>query len=484
MCKYRHYYYAGCRHQETILHDYCDKATSARASNSAHTTSPAATSPSSGTQTGGANDDRDATPRPGSPADISSPSPTMSSSSSSHHTTVSTVSLGSSAPTSFASTIEDTSDTASIQLDHPLRRHSMPLARDMASLPPFARDNLRQFFSGCHLPTTLASSGDRIVHHDDQENLQPIRSAEGNIPDASDRARHASYGGMASEDARLEFDAIERDIDTLKQHIAEMRSEKRSGRGTPTTRYDQTQSKLSSTRTRIPGPVVQPKESAAARLQREHEMLEQAQMSRTTSHQAKPPPPPPSPGDFPGLGRINPERRPRAVTIDTNDGKPSYANMATTGMMETVGKTSLGSQGTHGHGVGSNGTASRTTLRNFSSASKPDSAAMNQRTLGEHNETAIVSSTDPRGEHTLAARGQTSSLTARAPRFAQPTKAHNQRADASMWKESVTSKVSPIGFPTKSSHALPHLQTKRRVLPGGWLSSTEVSPATDASSPS
>lgn len=171
MCKYRCYYYAGCRHQETILHDYCDKATSAPASSSAHTIPPAATSSPSNTHTGGANEDWDATPRPSSPADITSRSPTMSTSSS-HHTTASTASIGSSAPTSFASTTEDRSDTASIQLESPVRRHSEPAAAEMAGLPPFVRDNLKHFFSGGHIQTTATTSlGTRHVNYEDRENV-------------------------------------------------------------------------------------------------------------------------------------------------------------------------------------------------------------------------------------------------------------------------------------------------------------------------
>lgn len=514
MCKYRYYYYAGCRHQETVLHDYCDKATSAPASSSAHTISPATTLPPSHAQAGGAHEDQDATPRARSPANVPSPSPTMSTSSSSHHTTASNVSIGSSAPTSFASSTGDTPDTSSIQFEEPHRRHSEPSECNMASLPPFVRDNLRQFFSGGQITTPPTGTfGDRHVNDQDQENLvsqccclrqvckadnaqQPIETANQNRHSDSAHAanttklvvdrlsdvvagknRNASYSSVESTMSESEFDAIERDIDTLKQQVAGLRSGSRSGRSAPTGVEHQTQSKSSSTRTRIPGPVAPPKESAAARLQREHEKAHEQHTRSSGSHQAKPPPPPPSPCDFPELAQSNTDQRPRAFTADANRDKPSYANMATTGMMDALSRRFAGTEGTHSQKMCSSGSASRSTRGSFTSSSRTDAMA----TEGQMHTASAVS---PECERSSASKDQTSSLAGRSPRFAQPTKTYTQRADATTRKDSVTSRVSPAGSPTKSSRALPQLQTKRSALPGGWLSSPEVSPTTHVSTPS
>lgn len=215
------------------------------------------------------------------------------------------------------------------------------------------------------------------------------------------------------------IDAIDADIDVLKEEIQAMRQETERYRTEPKSQADlRTDIYLSQRRhrsrnsTAVPPKMEQP-ESAAARLQKQHE---QSAQERSPTEVCEARPSPPKPCDFPPL------------------------------------QASSDSEAT-----------------SFASADGCDSVVVSP--VSANTDLSI-------NEHYVTAEGSSSK---QSPHFAQPTKAFARRADVTVRRDSISagSKNTANGSPSKSGRTLTERALKRKSLPVGWMDDTEGPAARD-----
>ena len=312
-------------------------------------------------------------------------------------------------------------------------------------------------------------------------------------------AKHGAHNSF--DTARQAYDSIEAEIDQLKDNVLKLKREADKDRTEPKTEQELAIDKYLSTRSarRPPGLPEPVQESAAARLQRQHEALKSED---TVCILEKPlSPPTPSPLDFPALAQSKSSATAASVTGSRGQiRRPSYAHAATIGM--STGKPrsdsklsdSISNDMESRHSLASISTASRvqtgsTVLTQDSEEAKDDEHSV--IVLSEQR----ISTSSARDEPTNAAKDKPSTpigkTVRQSPRFAQPTKSFARRAGETLRKDSASvSPRSPAeGSPTKPTKAKePDLATtkrasqqKRKSLPGEWLnpfaqSRDEVSP--------
>ena len=143
MCQYRYYYYAGCRHQRTVLVKYCANATSKMvAPPPKRSDSGPPASKDTFEDDGAASAHDDMASASSQPALSTSDSLTLPPSSASSPDTPTDLHISHQQYT-LASTPELTSDVTSLQTQHTIRRHTVTVIDDMATsaFPAFTRMN-------------------------------------------------------------------------------------------------------------------------------------------------------------------------------------------------------------------------------------------------------------------------------------------------------------------------------------------------------
>lgn len=164
MCQYRYYYYAGCRHQRTVLVKYCADATS-------ELIVPALREPPANSEDDEVASAHDEMASATSPPVLSTPDSATLPSPSDSSPDIASASHISHQQYTLASISELTSDVTSLQTQHINRRNTVTVVDDMATgaLPAFARTNN---WRKAHQLMTGASNADPDwVMVDNKENI-------------------------------------------------------------------------------------------------------------------------------------------------------------------------------------------------------------------------------------------------------------------------------------------------------------------------
>ncbi|KXS95775.1 hypothetical protein AC578_1731 [Pseudocercospora eumusae] len=508
MCQYRYYYYAGCRHQRTILINFCDNATCSAATATAtaehgehgehgeHSRErhPPADTPREHAREGGANKRHDSVD-----ADIQVPalSPILSESSSSsppHSNDPSSPASASTIPTSLASFPEFASDTASVASQPHSRRHTHTSSvHDMAGLAPFS---LTQGFGSRLMPgpaskaTTAVHTTTAAVYHQNSRpeldydpcSLSQSHRADGrrrtdesgHFVNGADALRHitntcrgdfdvehftANHQHSRPPSSRLSrrmkhdqsaydvdtYEALEAEVDSLKDKLSKLRDENEQQRLHDSGGWSFAEKPaFRGLPTRIPAPALQSKHSAAARLEEQHAKQQEA-LSHAASSMLDVPPSPPKPRDFPELGSLR-----QTGTSGSSEHKKTYARMVV--------------HGNPGLSRSPNGIA----------YDSDDSIVM-------------VSSKSPRTSPellTLSPQEKQPTVSRSSPRFAQPTKAFARRADETLQLKDSVSRLERTSPDSKASspRTLNQRSPKRKAIPGAWINSPDMD--VDPTSPS
>ncbi|KAM3425786.1 hypothetical protein BST61_g7714 [Cercospora zeina] len=498
MCQYRYYFYAGCRHQRTILVTYCANA--------------------SPTATAGDHEQPQHPPRPPSAAGNSDPFDDDEGSAGSIPDLTSNSTVPSSSPTTttasdshtsrrqylLASIFQPTPPVASLHLQRLARRHSDPVIADMATLPTLARANWREPFQlimGAAAKNTIADVGRPETHNQESvafnangkprrglvlEQLeQTHRSTDGN---ASAQVQSVPMQSNQLPEQKTERHSVllptDRDYAEMFKELAEARQEierlQREAAAADTCAPSDHASSLTGQEASasLTG-VSSPHHSPAALLQREHEkmQLQQACVLDVAMHDVLTTPP--SSLDFPGLHTAEYALQrswPKAIAVR----KPSYASMVTHAGVQTGEEDFIAREG---------GDKDRVSM----------SATQAQTTLLESSETAPGSrgsANDGRRDQDALSSLKSSTPVKVSPRFAQPTKAFSRRADETIRKANNSSannssannssannssannssannsSANGTGSEAKSPSlcSSAQKQQKRKSLPGDWFS--------------
>lgn len=226
-----------------------------------------------------------------------------------------------------------------------------------------------------------------------------------------------------------------------------------------------------STRAReSPAPHCYSQASTDALLQLEHQKAELQQSCLLDVSVYDAPTPPQNNLDFPGL-RVTDRtlQSTPARTVETAR-KPSYANMATHGMMNAIGQNFPFQSGSGSGPCTSDSSAYATTACSCAASH----TSTNVTTEAEVGDDSVIAS--PRSENhersgcdpVLISRDSPAAKA--SPRFAQPTMAFSRRADETVRKDSVTS-AGKTGWSVKptSVRSPVQKQQKRKALPGDWF---------------
>ena len=299
------------------------------------------------------------------------------------------------------------------------------------------------------------------------------------------------------------YDTIEADIDALKVEVQRLKEEDamKSPRAQPQSSLRAEELGSAHGEHKAPLPVSEPV-SAAARLQRAHEIL--SQKPKTPIIEQEKPPVALVPFDFPELSTTKPIPKPRPASSDKPDRKPSYAKIATSGMMEAIEQAFSGVAQSGAKSVSSDHTTSVTSESSFFNpiltsytASIPDPCTENKHQLSladDHcvEKSFVAAQTDDTrcsdgGKpyiNNCTATASKPQTTKQPPGFAQPTKAFIRRADETTYKNTVSckTKVNGDGSPTKPTRKTTQRQAKRKSLPGDWTAKPDK-PGLDGQSP-
>ena len=327
------------------------------------------------------------------------------------------------------------------------------------------------------------------VHHigTDDQSVMSYGSTTTNLISATDVAT-----------AQDQYDAMQTELDQLKEQMIRVRTDAEPGRGGAEPEEDLANEWSLSTRRKKNANHISTSidESAAARLRRLHEAHEN--QGSAPSRNDRTSQVPPSPLDFPALAPpSSPE--PSPMLTDEVPRKLSYANAATNGMMEAIGRafpqtakqradskvsqlTTNGQLSTSGN-IAASATSRRqtaSTLTTLESQEVQDEEhsviiASNhhdpQINVAEGTTRASKAHESPNGKNTMK----------QSPSFAQPTKSFARRTGETLGRSSasVSPKSPADGSPVKSTKTRePNLATakraaqqhqKRKSLPGDWL---------------
>lgn len=253
------------------------------------------------------------------------------------------------------------------------------------------------------------------------------------------------------------FDCIEAEIDQLKEDVLRLREE--ADHGQPTNSNNGKPLARSPAATH---------DSAAARLQRMHEAGKAE--TQATSHPSRPQHLP-TQMDFPALGTSH--TRPSAIPMpagEYNSRPTSYADAATTGMMDAIDRafsTRTAKRKDTKLSDGAFPPLSNATLQSQTAASSTAGTHDTPESQDDEHCSIIVSREQMDGElsaccstvnTTTAAHLNTGKTLRQAPRFAQPTRSSSQRVQDTLRKE-----VSPVSVASASS-GTPARSTKGKDL--------------------
>ncbi|CAK1356751.1 hypothetical protein CB0940_12034 [Cercospora beticola] len=478
MCQYRYYYYAGCRHQRTVLVNYCANATPVATARlpqqSQHPPRPPSTAGNSDPfddDEGSASSIPDLTSNSTAPS--SSPTTTTSDSHTSHR------------QYTLPSIFEPTSDVASLHLQRPVRRHSDPLIIDMATLPTFARSNWREPFQliveaakntpsaetsrldayghECAIPDASArpptdaipeQSSSKQQSVDRQDTKQTPNAAPQSNPSPQHRYTARDYAEMFKElvEARQELERLKREGDYLQRSRDANESAYSKNPSSPVTQGHRD----------IPLQAIDPNLSPAALLQREHERMQLQQACVLDMAMPDAPTTPPSSLDFPELYTAEHVLQPSSLKSNAVR-KPSYASMVTHVGVQTEDKNNITREEENGNSVSQSATTADAADQENTSASPTQTPGPASRIWRVANDGTCDQDTQLNLKSNTPVKAP--------PRFAQPTMAFSRRADETIRKSinNNTSGTPPEGkSPSLCSSA--QKQQKRKSLPGDWLS--------------
>lgn len=302
--------------------------------------------------------------------------------------------------------------------------------------------------------------------------------------------------------AQDQYDAIEAEIDQLKEDVAFLRMEADQGRTEPKTEQELAIDRFLSTRSKksVRNNGTAGGESAAIRLQRLHEA--QQTQGAVPSRNEQTPQVPPSSVDFPVLAPSNSGSATATPNITKDlQRKLSYANVATNGMMEAIdhafspaGKRRSDSKASATTSNGQPSTSDKTGVSTVSRVQTGSTSATgdSHEARDEEHSVTITSTHD-----TYAAVAEAGSKAPKhdqssenkntmkqSPRFAQPTKSFARRTGETLRRDatSVSPKSPADGSPSRTiktkdpnlatSKHLTQQQQKRKSLPGDWVTPT------------
>ncbi|PPJ53939.1 hypothetical protein CBER1_05840 [Cercospora berteroae] len=476
MCQYRYYYYAGCRHQRTVLVNYCANATptaSARLpQQSQHPPRPPSTAGNSDPfddDEGSASSIPDLTSNSTAPS--SSPTTTTSDSHTSHR------------QYTLPSIFEPASDVASLHLHRPVRRHSDPVIIDMATLPTFARSNWREPFqlivgaakktssaetSGldaygheCAISDANAKSPTDAISEQSSSKQQSVgRQDIKRTPNAATQSNPSpqrqytarDYAEMFKElvEARQELERLKREGDYLQRSSDANGGAYSNNPSSPVTQGHRD----------IPLQAIDLGLSPAALLQREHEKMQLQQACVLDMAMPDAPTCPTSSLDFPGLHTAEHVLQPSSLKSNAAS-KPSYASMAMHVGVQTDDKNTITREKDDGNSV--------LHSASFADAAYQENTSVTQ-TPGAASRIGRIAH-DRKCDQDAQLNLKPSTPVKPSPRFAQPTKAFSRRADETIRKGIMNNASgTPPEAKSPSLCSSAQKQQKRKSLPGDWLS--------------
>ncbi|KAI5359591.1 hypothetical protein Slin14017_G104930 [Septoria linicola] len=438
MCQYRYYYYAGCRHQRTVLTKYCANATSIALAPSQ--TEDRNNSPGTPTTAHSAGDDvESAQDEVTSASSLPDMSTTSTLPSSSPDTTTTNDSHISHRHYTLSSIPKLTLNVTSLQSEHIPRRHSDTDIDSMAPLPALTKSHWRQPHQiVLGTPAMAHSEHDWVVlEHDVLGSHEPVHIHKYDVNVESHTSVDNGHESVQTQIRRYEQE-ISRLHDMLReQENGDVDHATLTGpkQGIETVAIEGCTSLSDSSHS-----------SPAALLQRQHEkaQLQQSCLEDVTMLDA--PEVPLCDHNFPDLEHVELSSRLEHHNNDPVARKPSYADMASQ-------RTTTLADVLH-----TNPTCSCTVSREIAIP----------RTSQTSSPTIAQSQASP-----AMLKGPTPQKS--SPRFAQPTAAFSRRADETLRKDGATIAVivSKNGLSKPASvSAAGHRQQKRKSLPGDWLTSS------------
>lgn len=319
----------------------------------------------------------------------------------------------------------------------------------------------------------------------------------------TDGRRMTSFGSTVTnhnfqdgyEASRHAYDNIEAEIDQLKEDVMRLREEADQGQTTPKTEQELGSDKFLSTRS---GPqqsvsTESALESAAARLQRQHEAGKSDNGAISQDHSTVQQPL--SPLDFPALEGSRPSSKGVSPnTPGSQQRKLSYADAITNGMIHANNHAFSAAMAKRADTKISDSTSEGPlSVASILSRTQTSSTAATQDSCENREEEEYSVIISPRSVETesstnepvVVSKGQHSVTNGKPakqpPRFAQPTQSFSRRTGETLRVGSspVSPKGSPGGSPTKSiktkeptlatDKRATQRQQKRKSLPGDWL---------------
>ena len=295
------------------------------------------------------------------------------------------------------------------------------------------------------------------------------------------------------------YDAIEAEIDQLKEDVAFLRMESDQGRSGPKTEQELAIDRFLSARSKksLRNNGTAGEESAATRLQRPHEVRQT--QGTISSWNEQTPQLPPSPLDFPVLALSNSGSNVTTPNVTEDvQRKLSYANVATNGMMEAIdqafspaGKRRSDSKVSGTQSTEQPSTSDRTGVSTVSQVQTGSTSATGDSHESRDEEHSVIITPTHDSYAPVAEAGSKMSkhdqssgnkdAMKQSPRFAQPTKSFARRTGEALRRDAAsTSPKSPVdGSPGRTiktkelnlatAKRAPQKQQKRTSLPGDWI---------------
>lgn len=501
MCQYRYYYYAGCRHQRTVLSNYCAHANSTAIALAAQQRDPGApVNPEEleedGEESASAHDEAaSASSRPAlstrdsGTTTLSSCPDTPPDSDIAHHTS--------------ASIPELNSDVTSLHRPHSgtcSRRRTVVAIDDMAAdvgtsstKPSWGQPHQRMTGApNTDLSWAVVDRKENIVHktHAPSQTQTQTRLAHQQNDQSHHFAEHTWHAASTQPsdhgfpqdrkvlDLGREFADMQAQLEVAHEELARLHAEEAQRQRAIDTAASVDESGPS-------GPYCHSGASPAALLLREHEKATLQQSCRSDVPMHDIPQPLHSSLEFPGLLDVHCTQSKTPEGPSTTPRKPSYANMATHGMLNAIGQNFPSSTGSsRGPNTSNDSTHAHTGCSCATSHTSTD--VTTDAEVGEDN--AVVSPQSP--DDCSSGLDPVSTLkshraTKFSPRFAQPTVAFTRRADETIRKDSFFSagKTGSMKKPSTMCSTL-QKQQKRKSLPGDWFgqSSESACPSAQTSS--
>ena len=296
-------------------------------------------------------------------------------------------------------------------------------------------------------------------------------------------ARPSDHDRYKDDRVDREFAHIEAQLKEATEEVARLRAEAMK-KDTYSEAASRSRQPACSTRARdSPVPHCNSQASAATHLQLGHEKAELQQSCLLDISMYDAPEPPHSNIDFPGLRSTEHMAQNGIIPARPAETahKPSYANMATHGMMNAIGQNFPFQTGPGNVPSTSDGSAYAHTACSCA-ASHTSTNVTTEAELGDDSVIVSPRSDDhERSDYDPTPIMKNSSTAKASPRFAQPTMAFSRRADETIRKDSVTGagKTGSTAKPT-SIRSPVQKQQKRKALPGDWVGQSPEPPSVNA----